>query len=112
MSYGTWLAWAVLMILQTAGFTWLTRARVAESMREHATAIIANRIVTFFAWLLGMDQALQILKFHELWRGAATLALLVACDLVGGLGAQKVLVNLLEKRNRKGTNDARKSTGS
>lgn len=89
-----YVAWAVVMILQNASFTWITRARVGESVVEHGLAIAFGTALGFLSALIGFDNFLAIIQARDVPRFLGTFALVLFCNLAGGLGAQKALVLL------------------
>lgn len=62
------LVWAILLFLQAAAGTWLSRARNGKSLRFHLLASFVSYIVWFVSQVVMVDQLVFALKSENLYR--------------------------------------------
>jgi hypothetical protein len=97
----TYLAWAVLLVLQNAAFTWVSRARNSGSLGYHALAAIASNGVWFAAQFILIDQMVGIIRRGS-WVEAAAVGLFYsACTVTGSVGMHWLSMRYLERGTRK-----------
>jgi hypothetical protein len=92
-------AWFLLLILQNAAFTWVSRARNSGSYGYHATAAVFSNGIWFISqlFLIGM-----VAKPDMPASQLATLgSVYVAGTVIGSLAMHWLSVNYLEKGKRK-----------
>ncbi len=97
----TYVAWALLLILQNAAFTWVSRARNSGSLGYHAVAAIASNGVWFASQFILIDKMVQIIRSGS-WASAVTMGLFYATfTVVGSVGMHWISLRYLEKGKRK-----------
>lgn len=97
----TYLAWALLLILQNSAFTLVSRARNSGSYSFHALAAIGSNGVWFASQFILIDKMVAVIR-NGAWSEAVWLGLFYsACTVTGSVGMHWVSINYLEKGKRK-----------
>lgn len=97
----TYVAWACLLILQNAAFTWVSRARNSGSVGYHALAAVASNGVWFASQFILIDQMVGIIKRGS-WAEAAAIGVFYsACTVTGSIGMHWLSIHYLERGKRK-----------
>lgn len=52
----SWLLWGVALILQNASFTWVSRARNSDNLKEHVKASFFSNGTYFLNLFIGVNQ--------------------------------------------------------
>lgn len=97
----SWAVWAVLLLVQNASFTWVSRARNSRSLGYHALASVASNGV----WFIGLGLAID--KIHDAMRAeswtllAATVVFYTTFTVLGSVGAHHLLMTRIETGNRR-----------
>ena len=58
----TWVSWGILLILQNATFTWITRARAGRSLLQHGLSTVIAQLIAFLTGLIALDNSIRILQ--------------------------------------------------
>lgn len=96
----SWALWALLLLLQNASHTWVSRARNSKSLRYHAAAAVCSNGL----WILSLGLAVNKLADAE---GAFDYVL--ACvfytffTVSGSVAAHHLLMTHVERGDRKAT---------
>lgn len=78
----TWAIWAVLLFIQNATYTWVSRARNGSNLRMHALAAVFSNGVFFANLYCAVDQIRDarafwaragIIAFYTLWTVAGSV---------------------------------------
>lgn len=97
----TYVAWAALLILQNAAFTWVSRARNGGSLGYHAVAAMGSNGIWFVSQFILVDQMVRILRSGS-WGEAAAVGLFYsACTVAGSVGMHWLSLRYLEKGKRR-----------
>lgn len=93
-----WIAWAVLIVLQSITFTLVSRARNSASLTRHVVASLGSNGVWFLSQMIILKQQLEILQGKSgLW-----LAILTALFYCTFSMAGSVLAHWWSLRSEKG----------
>ncbi len=93
-----WVIWAVVLLLQNAAGTVVSRARNSDNLLYHGGASIFSNGVWFISQLILVDQFTKILRNAD-WYAAMWLGLFyTACTMTGSIGMHWISMNLLEKK--------------
>lgn len=93
----SWVVWAVLLLLQNASATWVSRARNSRSLRYHAVASAFSNGVWVVSLGLVVDK-LGAAERAESWElFAFTVAFYVTFTMLGSVGMHHVLMTRVEK---------------
>ena len=99
--YRLWITWALLLILQNASFTWVSRARNSGSITWHGLAAIFSNGIWIFSQAIVINLMLQAFASKDitqiLWIGSFYTVFTV----LGSIGAHYILRTYLESGNRK-----------
>lgn len=91
-----WFFWGILLLLQNASFTWVSRARNSGSVMYNGVASIFSNGI----WMVG--QAIIVVNIAEaktpLWQ--MVLFYTTLCT-IGSMGSQWILMKYIEKGKRK-----------
>jgi hypothetical protein len=92
-----WGAWGLMLLLQNASFTWVSRARNSRSLSYHAVASVCSNGV----WFLNLGVAVN--KINDAW-ASESMSLIVMTTLfytvftvVGSVGMHHVLMTKVER---------------
>lgn len=97
----TWVAWAVLLVLQNAAFTLVSRARNSGSYAFHAAAAVGSNGVWFASQFILIDKMVDLVRGGTLLQALATAAFYTACTVAGAVGMHWVSVTYIERGKRK-----------
>lgn len=96
-----YVAWAALLILQNAAFTWVSRARNSGSLGYHALAAVASNGIWFASQFILIDQMVRIIRHGSWGEALATGAFYSACTVAGSVGMHYVSLRWLETGKRR-----------
>lgn len=96
-----WLGWVVLLILQNAAFTWVSRARNSGSDWYHAAASVFSNGIWFAAFFITFDLIDQVIASGSVKLGIVTGLVYVGATVTGSVTAGKFLRTFVEKGKRK-----------
>jgi hypothetical protein len=92
-----WLAWAVLLVVQNASFTLVSRARNSKSLSYHALAAVGSNGVWFVSQFLLFGYMLDVLKSGS-WLAAVQVgAWYTTWTIVGSVGMHYLALHKIEK---------------
>lgn len=95
----TWFVWAILLLLQNAAFTWVSRARNSKSVWYHALAAVFSNGIYI------LNQFIVVNKLVEARHGSR-LELAIVCvfytafTVTGGVSMHSFLMKYVEKGRR------------
>jgi hypothetical protein len=89
-----WAVWGVLIIVQNASFTLVSRSRNTDHWKYHAVAIIFGNTIYFFSGLFNLDNALKILQTRNLPLILGTVVFVTSMNLIGGLSSQRLAIRI------------------
>lgn len=97
----TWLAWALLLLVQNASFTWVSRARNSANVMYHGIAAVFSNGIWFASQFFVVDLMVQIRRSHSL-----SLALLgglfyTSLTVFSSVAMHKFLMSKVETGNKK-----------
>lgn len=96
------IVWALLLLLQSASNTFISRARNSGSYGMHAVAAVASNGVWFINQIVSIDLILGIIHAGRVTASAAALlALYVGCTVLGSVGMHYIGKTYIERGNRK-----------
>jgi len=93
----TWLAWAVLLIVQNMAFTLVSRARNSKSLWYNAGASVASNLIWFASQFILIDQFIKVLKDSDWTRACILAAIYTTCTVIGSVSMQWFAINKIEK---------------
>lgn len=93
----SWVLWGLMLLVQNASFTWVSRARNSKSISYHAVAAIASNGV----WFLNLGVAVDKLREAHGAQFALTALFYTAFTVIGSVGAHHVLMTRVEKGTRR-----------
>lgn len=93
-----WLVWALLLIVQNAAFTWVSRARNSGSYAYHAVASVCSNGIFIIQMFFLVDKIHQTKGF---WQTTAVCAAYTVFTVTGSITMHWVSINYLEKGKRK-----------
>jgi hypothetical protein len=96
-----WAIWAVMLLIQNASFTWVSRARNSSSLAYHALASVCSNGV----WFLNLGVAVN--KVNEAWAADSLLQLVLTAGfyttftVIGSVGMHHLLMTKVERGKRR-----------
>lgn len=96
-----WIAWALILILQNAAFTWVSRARNSGSVGYHAAASVCSNGIWMLSNLFLIGEALAVGQAGS-WLGVLWLvAFYAAFTTIGATLMHYVSLRYLETGKRR-----------
>lgn len=93
-----WVGWALLLVIQNAAFTWVSRARNSGSYGYHAVASVCSNAIFIIQMFCMVD---KIRQAHGMWQIAMVCAAYTVFTVTGSIGMHWVSIRYLEKGKRK-----------
>ena len=97
----TYVTWGLLLIIQNAAFTWVSRARNSGSYGYHAIAALASNGVWFAAQFILIDNMVRIIREGSISEAFSIGVFYTACTVIGSVGMHYVSIHWLETGKRK-----------
>lgn len=92
-----WVAWTVLLLLQSSSFTLVSRARNSGSIGYHALAAVFSHSTWFAGQLLLTVNIIEIVR-HSRWQYAVGIGLFyTVVMLIGAVGMHWMSLHWFEK---------------
>jgi len=96
-----WVLWFLLLVLQNASFTLVSRARNSDSLFYHALASIPSNGVWFLSQFILIDNMVRIIRDSDWWFGVLVGAVYVVGTMTGSLGMHWIALHHIEKKSAK-----------
>jgi hypothetical protein len=97
----TYFLWALLLVLQNAAFTWVSRARNSGSDWYHATAAVFSNGIWFAVQFITFAAITEVLRTKD-WRQGISLGLIyIVATVFGSVFAAKFLRTHIERGARR-----------
>ena len=96
-----YVVWGILLVVQNAAFTMVSRARNSGSYSYHAIASLFSNGVWFISQFILIDQIVKIIRSGS-WVDAMLIGVMYSiCTLVGSVGMHWITITYIEKGKRK-----------
>jgi len=96
----TWVVWGLLLVVQNAAFTLVSRARNSSSLTYHAWAAVFSNGVWFVSQVILVDNIFRVLKDGDWWAAVQVGVFYTVCTMVGSLLMHWFAMRRLERRER------------
>jgi len=93
-----WAIWAILLILQQAAFTLVSRARNSKSIMYHGVASVLSNGLWFGSQLILIDTFMDVILKADLGLFLFAGVFYITCTLIGSLSSHWLLMNFVEKK--------------
>lgn len=90
--------WGILLIIQNAAFTLVSRARNSNSVSYHAIAALGSNGIWFASQLILVQNFLEVLKTGSWLHGLGVGLFYTVCTLVGSVGMHYLALNKIERK--------------
>ena len=97
----SWIVWAVVLLIQNAAFTWVSRARNSKSVGYHAVASVFSNGVWFLSQVVVVSKITDALKGHNTPLLVGTALFYTVFTVLGSIGAHHFLMTKVETGKRK-----------
>jgi hypothetical protein len=97
----TYAAWALLLIVQNASFTLVSRARNSGSYAFHAAAAVGSNGIWFASQFILIDSIVTLAKTGTLWEAIGTGVFYTTFTIIGSVGMHWVSATYIEKGKAK-----------
>jgi len=97
----TWALWAVMLLLQNASFTLVSRARNTGSIAFHAAAAVGSNGVFILTQLVALDKLITVLRHPTVWSVIGIFAFYTFFTVLGSITMHHISMKYLEKGKRK-----------
>lgn len=95
-----WLIWALLLLVQNASFTWVSRARNSANVGYHAVAAIFSNGIWFASQFFVVDLMVQIRRSHSVTLALFGGAFYTSLTVLSSIAMHKFLMQHVEKGTR------------
>lgn len=96
----SWLLWGILLLLQNASFTWVSRARNSGSLGYHAVASVGSNGIWMLGQFIVIDKVVKALASGDAGLIAGTVAFYTLFTVIGSVGMHHILMTYVEKGKR------------
>lgn len=96
----SWAIWAVVLLIQNASFTLVSRARNSGSIKFHAVASVFSNGVWFVSQIIVVDKIVTALKSGNIPLLAFTAAFYTLFTVIGSISMHYISMNYIEKGKR------------
>lgn len=86
--------WAVLLLLQNASFTLVSRARASASLTYHAVGAIFSNGIWFAGQVVVVTKITEAFASNNFWLMVGTGVFYIVFTVIGSLLAHKVLMRM------------------
>lgn len=97
----TWALWALLLLLQNASFTWVSRARNSRSLSYHALAAVGSNGIWFLSLGLAINKVNDAMRSDSWGLMAYTASFYAVFTVIGSVGMHHLLMTHIERGNRR-----------
>jgi len=97
----TWLIWGLLLLVQNAAFTMVSRARNSGSLVYHGTAAVFSNGVWFFAQFFVVDIFLQVRDGASAYLLAGAAVFYITLTVLSSVTMHHILMSYIETGKRK-----------
>lgn len=97
MSFSTWIVWAIMLMVQNASFTLVSRARNSKSLLYHALAAIGSNGVWFASQIVLVGSLVEILESGDVPLAIFTGLFYVFFTIAGSLTMHWIAIHKIEK---------------
>lgn len=91
-----WMGWAVLLMLQNAANTWVSRARNSTSLKYHAIAALFSNGVYFANLFVGVN---KITESSGAWMMTFTVLFYSSFTMFGSVLSHYILMHHVENKS-------------
>ena len=95
-----WFCWGILLVLQNATFTLVSRARNSSSLKYHAWASLLSNGVWFISNFILFGAFIDIMRNSNWWLAGGVGLFYVICTMAGSLWMHYLALNHIEKSPR------------
>ena len=93
----TWIPWGLMLVVQNAAFTLVSRARNSNSLLYHGLASLLSNGVWFASQLILVNEFLAIFKSGDWTRAAVAAVFYTVCTMTGSIGMHWLALHKLER---------------
>lgn len=97
----TWIIWAVLLLLQNASFTWVSRARNSKSLSYHAVASVCSNGIWFLSLGVAVNKVTDAMASGSWTAMALAAAFYTTFTVLGSVSMHHFLMTRVERGDRK-----------
>jgi hypothetical protein len=97
----SWIVWGVVLLLQNASFTWVSRARNSGNVGYHAVASVGSNGIWFLSQIVVVSKITDAIRSHSWGLLAFTGIFYTIFTVIGSVSMHKFLMTKVEKGSRK-----------
>ena len=97
----SWAFWAVILLIQNASFTLVSRARNSGSLPFHAWASVGSNGVWFLSQIVVVTKIAEAWRAHDWLLLAFTGAFYTLFTVIGSISMHYISMKYIEKGKRK-----------
>lgn len=92
-----WILWALLLIVQNASFTLVSRARNSGSLGYHAFAAVGSNGVWFASQFILIGNIVELIKHGTVLEAIGTGLFYTVFTIIGSVGMHAIALHKIEK---------------
>ena len=97
----SWFVWAVVLLLQNASFTWVSRARNSGNIKYHALAAVGSNGIWFITQFIVVGLITKAIQQHDISLAVRTGLWYTLWTVVGSVTMHWFLMRHIETGSRK-----------
>jgi len=97
----SWLIWAVVLLLQNASFTWVSRARNSGNIKYHAIAAVGSNGIWFVTQFIVVGIIARAIASHDYGLAVRAGLWYTLWTVIGSVFMHWFLMKHIEKGSRK-----------
>lgn len=97
----SWVLWALILLIQNASFTLVSRARNSGSLKFHALAAVGSNGVWFISQFIVVNKIVEVLKTHNVPLAIFSAVFYTTFTVIGSIGMHYVSMKYFETGKRK-----------
>lgn len=94
----TWILWALLLIVQNASFTLVSRARQSNNYYFHAAAAVGSNGIWFASQLILVTSFIDIAKTGDWMQAVGVGVFYTTFTIIGSVGMHYISAHHIERK--------------
>lgn len=97
----SWVLWALILLMQNASFTLVSRARNSGSLKFHALAAVGSNGIWFVGLMFAVDKIKEAKDAHDIWLLIGSAVFYTIFTVIGSVSMHYISMKYLESGKRK-----------
>lgn len=96
-----YVIWAIVLLLQNASFTFVSRARNSASYTLHATAAMCSNSIYFIQMFISLDVLMRIIREGTWLQRVGVVIFYTTFTVIGSVGMHYIGKNYIETKKER-----------